>query len=78
MPTGYTATITEGTTNTFTITNTYEPEKTQVKVTKKWEDNENEEGLRPSAVTVVLYANGKATNNTITLSDANGWTKKRL
>ena len=74
VPTGYTATITEGTTNTFTITNTYEPEKTQVKVTKKWEDNENEEGLRPSAVTVVLYANGKATNNTITLSDANGWT----
>ena len=57
----------------FTITNSYTPEETQITVTKKWEDNNNQDGKRPTSVTVELYKNGVATGNTQTISGSN-WT----
>ena len=42
----------------FNIVNTYTPEKTSITVTKRWVDGHNHDGLRPSSVTVVLYADG--------------------
>ena len=43
----------------YDITNTYNPETTSVKVTKTWDDNNNQDGLRPGSITVKLYANGE-------------------
>ncbi len=50
----------------FAITNTYEPETKELKITKKWEDAANTEG-RPNQIKVNLQANGE-TVDTITLS----------
>ncbi|MEE8717181.1 MAG: Cna B-type domain-containing protein [Coriobacteriales bacterium] len=45
-----------------------------VPVTKEWSDNEDQDGLRPTSVTVSLLANGQATGQTLTLTADNGWT----
>ena len=55
------------------ITNTYKPESTSVSVTKKWSDNNDQDGVRPSSVTVQLYADGKASGDPVTLNEANSW-----
>lgn len=59
----------------FTLTNTYTPGKTSVKVKKIWEDNNNQDGLRPDKVSVSLIANGDEKNpvQTVDLNEANGW-----
>lgn len=44
-----------------------------IEVTGFWEDGEDTDGLRPESVDVTLYANGKETGRTITLSDENDW-----
>ena len=41
-----------------TITNRHTPEKLTVQGEKKWEDDDNRDGLRPAKVTVHLLANG--------------------
>ena len=41
----------------FDITNKYTPGKTSVTVTKRWIDGSNHDGIRPSSVTIYLYAN---------------------
>jgi len=51
----------------FTVTNTYDPEKTQVSVSVLWEDRDNQDGKRPNSVTIHLFANGeKIATQTIT------------
>ncbi len=56
------------------IKNTHCPEKTSITVTKVWDDNNNQDGIRPGSVTVELYANGQPTGYILTLSNANFWT----
>ena len=46
----YEATITD-----FTITNKYAPKEIDYKVTKVWNDANNQDGKRPESVTVQLY-----------------------
>ena len=62
VPTGYTATYSGNGTTSVSITNTHIPEKTQVTVTKTWEDAyngvENFDEIRPSSITMTLYGNG--------------------
>ena len=65
---GYKTTI-DGT----AITNTHKTEKTSVSVEKKWKDQDNKDGSRPSSVSVQLYANGKASGDPVTLDAANSW-----
>ncbi|EOI53559.1 Cna B-type domain-containing protein [Enterococcus gilvus] len=55
------------------LTNHYKPEEVDVKGTKKWEDNQNEQGNRPSAITVELYGDGKLIDTQKTTA-ANNWT----
>ena len=59
-----------------TITNTHEPETTEVTVTKTWDDNNNQDGIRPKEITVKLYADGKyLKDQTITPNaEGNTWT----
>ena len=58
----------------YDITNSYTPEKVSINVTKEWDDNNNQDGIRPENVVIDLYAdNTIVEGNTITLSEANGW-----
>ena len=59
--------------DSYDITNTYEPEKTDVSVSKAWNDAHDQDGLRPGHITVNLLANGKATGKTLTLDETNRW-----
>ena len=53
----YTATTETVGTITYLI-NKYEPEAIDIEITKKWEDEEDKEGLRPDHVDVKLLADG--------------------
>ena len=53
--------------------NTYTPAKTQVPVKKVWKDENNQDGKRPSSVTVKLLADGQDTGKTLELNATNGW-----
>ena len=57
----------------FTITNSYTPETTQITATKVWEDNNNQDAKRPTSVEFELYKNETATGTKKTLT-GNNWT----
>ncbi len=59
--------------NGYDVTNSYTPQKTSVAVTKAWEDGNNQDGIRPNDITVVLLANGEETGDTLTLNTGNNW-----
>ena len=65
---GYTSEV-EG----FDVTNTYTPGKTQVTVTKVWNDSDDQDGIRPKSVRVKLLADGEETGKTLELSEDNSW-----
>ena len=56
------------------LTNTHTPGKTNLKVTKAWNDNNNQDGIRPASIQVQLYADGKELGEPVTLNAANQWT----
>ena len=58
----------------FDIINTHTPRKTQVTVTKAWDDDDNRDGIRPETASVKLLANGADTGKVITLSEDEDWT----
>ena len=58
-----------------TITNTHTPETTSVTGTKTWEDGNNQDGKRPSSITVNLLANGtQIDSKTVKANDNWSWT----
>ena len=59
--------------NDLVFTNTYTPAKTEVPVKKVWKDENNQDGKRPTSVTVKLLADGQDTGKTLELTEANGW-----
>ena len=68
LPDGYTRTITaDG--NHFTITNIHRPETIDVKVDIVWDDLDNQDGIRPDTVTVILYENGKQIKDVVVTKD---------
>ncbi len=73
VPEGYKASYSD---DTFTITNTHNPKKADVVVTKVWVDESNKEGLRPEEITIYLYANGEEVDATpeIVKNNDNTWT----
>lgn len=72
VPDGYTVSYsTEG--NTTVITNTHTPEKVSVSVTKKWEDKNDADGIRPDAVKVILKADGTDAGE-YSITEADNWT----
>ncbi len=70
----YDTTYTFGDDGTLNVTNTLSPGNTSLTVEKDWEDNDDQDGIRPAEVTVELLRNGTATGDTLTLSDADNWT----
>ena len=71
---GYSVNITQNSENNFTITNTHTPGVTSVNVNKVWDDQNDQDGLRPDSIEVELLKNGEPTGNIITLSEENHWT----
>ena len=76
VPTGYTKLV-DGT----KITNTHTPELInnntgELKVTKIWNDNNNQDGIRPDKIKVSLYIDGKKSDKSLILSLDNNWTGK--
>ncbi len=82
VPAGYTSEVeplmaADGTETGFTITNTHMPEPTEPTVTrtvtKVWEDNGNQDNLRPTSIEVQLLADGTALGEPVVLNTENGW-----
>lgn len=70
---GYTSETVQTASNNFTITNTHTPETTEVSGTKVWDDNDDQDGIRPDSITIELLANGESTGNTQTVSADTNW-----
>ena len=67
---GYTGVVTG-----YDITNTHNPIKTSLPVSKKWVDSNNQDGIRPDSITIDLYADGVLVpNKTVTIKDTDNWT----
>ncbi|WP_410531031.1 Cna B-type domain-containing protein [Streptococcus sp. VEG1o] len=59
--------------HSYTVTNSYTPKKISLKGSKIWNDGNDQDGIRPSSITVHLFANGVDTGKTATASEATGW-----
>ena len=73
VPEGYTQAVEATNPGQVVVTNTHAPEKTKVEVSKKWEDADNQDGLRPASIQVQLYKDGVPTDQVLELSAANDW-----
>ena len=71
VPSGYTKTVTKESTG-YVITNTHNPETTSINGTKTWSDNDNQDGKRPTSITVNLLANGTKVDSKEVTAD-NNW-----
>lgn len=72
---GYTSEITGDAASGFTITNSYSPETVDVKATKNWDDANNQDGKRPTKITINLLADGKKVDSKEIQAAADGtWT----
>lgn len=59
---------------TVEVTNTHNPCKVCVPVTKRWDDGNNADGIRPKTIEVRLYADGEAVEGKdLTLNEKNKW-----
>ncbi|MBQ7928576.1 MAG: Cna B-type domain-containing protein, partial [Methanobrevibacter sp.] len=69
---GYTSTVSSDDDYSFIVNNTHAPLVTDVNVAKVWDDNNNQDGVRPVEVSVVLLGDGNVVG-TVTLNANNGW-----
>lgn len=71
---GYTTDVANTDKYTFQITNTHEPERLAKTVIKVWDDNNNQDGLRPNTLRIALTGTD-GTYIEKSLSAANNWTE---
>nr|WP_173477392.1 Cna B-type domain-containing protein [Lacticaseibacillus paracasei]ABA12809.1 collagen-binding A precursor protein-like [Lacticaseibacillus paracasei subsp. paracasei] len=64
---GYTSTV-----DGYNVTNNHTPATVKVSGTKTWNDNNNQDGIRPSSITVNLLANGRQVASK-TVSASGNW-----
>lgn len=72
VPSGYTVSYSGDSGNGYTITNAHH-EQTSVTVNKVWDDNNDQDGIRPDSVVINLLADGEEIDE-IELSESNSWT----
>ncbi|WP_458403787.1 Cna B-type domain-containing protein, partial [Methanobrevibacter sp.] len=68
----YSSVVSNETAYVWTVTNTHVPVVTEVNVAKKWIDADNQDGVRPESVTVVLVADGNVIDSAV-LDEGNDW-----
>ena len=72
---GYTSKVAGGAASGFTITNSYSPETVDVKATKNWDDANNQDGKRPTKITINLLADDQKVDSKEVQAAADGtWT----
>ena len=64
------------TTITTNITNTHKPKTVQKTIRKVWNDENDQDKIRPDSVRFNLLSNGKDVVDTVTLNSENGWKAK--
>ena len=70
---GYSSNITGSIKEGFTVTNTHEVETIKsIAVKKVWDDNNDEDEIRPESITVYLLGNGEKVQEVV-LSEKNNW-----
>lgn len=69
---GYTTTVDDSNHGNIIITNRHDVEMTTIQGQKIWNDGDNQDGIRPDQITVILYANGVETNRKI-VSESENW-----
>ncbi|MGX7151023.1 Cna B-type domain-containing protein [Enterococcus ureasiticus] len=57
----------------FDMTNKYNPVPAKVSVQKKWNDKDDQDGIRPDEIQVQLKRNGKTIGDPVTLNEKNEW-----
>ena len=65
--TGYETTV-----SGYNVTNKHTPETTSVSGTKTWDDADNQDGKRPTSITIRLLADGTEVNSA-TVTSENDW-----
>ena len=70
--TGYETQITGSSVTGYTITNTHTPETVTLSGSKTWNDNNDQDGKRPSSITIRLYGNGEL-KDTMTVTTKDDW-----
>lgn len=74
VPAGYTVSYgRDSETGRYLITNSYTPQTLDLRASKSWADSENQDNIRPSSVTLTVYANGVPTDRSLTLTAEGGW-----
>ena len=75
LPDGYASAVaTDEETGAITVKNSHTPAVKDLTVSAKWDDADNQDGVRPASVDAVLYAGGTATDKTVTLTAEENWT----
>jgi hypothetical protein len=69
---GETGTIQPGETAQVSFSN--DLSRISIDVSKIWQDHDDQDGIRPEEITVILLANGADTGKTLTLNEGNHWT----
>ncbi len=69
---GYETEISGNAEEGYVITNSYTPETITISGTKTWDDNDDQDGLRPDSITINLLADGEVVATT-TASEATSW-----
>lgn len=69
---GYATSITGDMTSGFIVKNTYIVTKMDITITKEWDDEDDEDEVRPTSVTVYLYANGEKIQD-VEITEEDGW-----
>ncbi|EUC51497.1 Cna protein B-type domain protein [Mogibacterium timidum ATCC 33093] len=57
----------------YNIKNSYTPKETSVTVTKRWNDSNDKDKLRPESIKVQLYANGEKKGEAVELKADSNW-----
>lgn len=79
VPAGYTSVVTGDAAEGFVITNTHEPEVTDINGCKTWADYNNAAGLRPGSITIRLLADGaEIDSKVVTAVDNWAWSFEKL
>ena len=74
VPANYTSKITGDAQTSFTVTNTYIPQERNITITKVWDDENNQDGIRPTSVEIILYADGEEKERKEITGQGNTWT----
>ena len=73
IPEGYATVVTGNMDTGYIITNRHESALISVPVSKTWKDGNDADHLRPSEITIHLYADGTDTGKVLTLNEENDW-----